>query len=74
MPYSVIDLKEGEHGWVHHFTCQKIGSKLIMRGCLPNSEVKVIRIAPFGGGVYMKVDGHNIALRKSEAACIVLSE
>lgn len=41
-------------------------------GLLPGSRVAIVRRAPFGGGWYVKVDNFYLALRKEEAASIVL--
>lgn len=59
-------------GIVANFTNDQIGSKLLAMGVLPGSEIKIMQEAPFGGGVVVKVDNHYIALRKQEAACILL--
>lgn len=41
-------------------------------GVLPGSHVEVVRKAPFGGGCYVKVDNFYLALRREEAASVVL--
>lgn len=41
-------------------------------GVLPGSMVNVLRLSPWGEGLYIKVDNQLIALRKEEAACIVM--
>ncbi len=50
-----------------------IAGKLTTMGVLPGSDVRVIRKAPFKGGIYLKIDGHNMVLREQEAAAIILS-
>jgi len=59
-------------GIVAGFTNDQMGSKLLAMGVLPGSEITVIREAPFGGGIVVKVDNNYLALRKQEAACILL--
>ena len=66
----VNQLKEGEEGNVHQFSDEKIGSKLMIMGMLPNSKIKVVRVAPFKGGYYLKVDGNGLAVREEEAASV----
>lgn len=65
-------LSERESGIVNSFTDERIASKLMAMGVLPGSKIEIIRIAPFGGGFYIKVDGHGLAIRKKEAEAIVL--
>jgi len=59
-------------GTVAGFTNDQMGSKLLAMGVLPGSKITVIREAPFGGGIVVKVDNNYLALRKQEAACILL--
>ena len=66
------ELKSGKGGFVSHFTNQLIASKLMSMGVLPGSRLEIIRKAPFGGGCYVKADKHYLALRKQEAACIIM--
>jgi Fe2+ transport system protein FeoA len=41
-------------------------------GALPGSLVQVVRIAPFNGGFYLKIDNTNIVLRAQEADKILI--
>lgn len=54
------------------FSNDQVGSKLLAMGVLPGSKIRVVREAPFGGGIVVKVDNNYLALRKQEAACILL--
>lgn len=69
---SVSQLKEGNFGKITQFTNDLIASKLISMGVLPGSLIEVVKIAPFNGGYYLKVDGNNLAVRPNEAANIVV--
>lgn len=69
---QVSSEKAGVVGIVAQFTNEQIGSKLLAMGILPGSRLEVVRKAPFGGGVVVKVDNNYLALRKQEAACILL--
>lgn len=55
-----------------HFTDEAIAGKLMSMGLLPGSKIQVVRIAPFNGGFYLKVDGANMVLRVREAGSIML--
>jgi ferrous iron transport protein A len=46
--------------------------KFMAMGVLPGAVVKIVRQAPFGGGCYIKADKLLLALRREEAASIVL--
>ena len=72
MTTSVNQLKEGKSGIVAHFTDERVAGKLMTMGVLPGSLLKMVRIAPFNGGYYIKVDGSNMALRSQEAGSIML--
>lgn len=72
MNSPVSKLKEGSTGRIANFTDEIAAGKLLTMGFLPGSKVKVVRIAPFQGGIYVQVDGSNMALRVQEANSIVL--
>jgi ferrous iron transport protein A len=71
MASAVTQLKEGNRGRISHFTDERIASKLMTMGVLPGSQVRVMRIAPFNGGYYLKVDGINVVVRHNEAGSIM---
>ncbi len=66
-------IKVGSIGKIAHFKDDLIAGKLMTMGILPGSMVRVIRKAPFKGGLYLKIDGYNIALREQEAENIVMT-
>lgn len=49
-----------------------MASKLMAMGILPGIFIEIVRVAPFRGGYCLKVTGQKIALRYSEAACILV--
>ena len=66
-------IKMGEMGIVACFTNDSIGNKLMSMGLMPGSSVKLIRKTPLGSTFYIKInDQFYMALRKQEAACIIL--
>ncbi len=65
-------LKDGEKGTIDHFTNDQMATKLLSMGVLPGKSIKVVRRLPFGGGLYIKIENQNIALREKEANDIVL--
>lgn len=69
---QLSQLKPGTAGFVAQISNEPIGCKLLAMGVFPGSRVELVRQAPFGGGVLVKVDSNYLALRQQEAACIVL--
>ncbi|MCG8329522.1 MAG: ferrous iron transport protein A [Chitinophagales bacterium] len=68
----LTDISIGQEEIVARFTNDLIGGKLMAMGLLPGTKVRVIRKAPFGGSWYIKAGNFYLALRKGEAASIVL--
>lgn len=67
-------IRPGKSGAIASFTDSKMATKLMAMGLLPGSLVKLIRKTPLGNTFYVKANDHfYIALRKQEAACIILS-
>lgn len=46
--------------------------RLLEMGLTPGSKVEVVRAAPTGFPLEVKVRGYSLSLRKSEAECIIL--
>ncbi|CAN5860800.1 N/A [soil metagenome] len=51
-----------------------ITKRLMEMGVVPGVSVKVIKSAPFGDPIQILVRGYNLAMRKSEADAIEVSE
>jgi ferrous iron transport protein A len=48
--------------------------RLMEMGVVPGVAVKVIKTAPFGDPIQIRVRGYSLAMRKSEAEIIEVSE
>ena len=48
--------------------------RLMEMGVVPGVSVKVIKTAPFGDPIQIRVRGYSLAMRKSEAETIEVSE
>lgn len=72
IPQPAVALQAGSVGTVARFNDERLGSKLLAMGVLPGSRLEILRAAPFGGGVVVKIDDHLLALRKEELLCIIL--
>ena len=51
-----------------------ITRRLMEMGVVPGVAVKVIKTAPFGDPIQIRVRGYSLAMRKSEAEIIEVSE
>ncbi|MFN7118372.1 MAG: ferrous iron transport protein A [Saprospiraceae bacterium] len=69
---QLSQMKPGTSGFVAQFTNEQLGCKLLAMGVFPGSQVQIVRKAPFGGSLFLKVDNNYLALRQQEAACILL--
>jgi ferrous iron transport protein A len=61
------DLKPRERGRVAKIGGGDLKRKLIDMGVLPGSEVAILRVAPLGDPIEIKIRGYNLSLRKKEA-------
>jgi Fe2+ transport system protein FeoA len=72
---NITALKIGEVGFIKNFTDKVLASKLITMGALPNSSIELVRKTLFNTTYYIKINHTNtLALRKSEAANVLISE
>lgn len=68
-------LKKGQKGIV-----VRVGGKgavkrrMMDMGLVPGSEIRVVRIAPFGDPIEFNVKGYSLSLRKSEAKDIIVGK
>ena len=69
---SVADLKIGEQAVIQSFTDQPMSLKLLEMGCLPGARICLLAKAPLGDPICLNVAGYCLALRKTEAATILI--
>ncbi len=51
-----------------------VTKRLMEMGIVPGVSVRVVKAAPFGDPIEIRVRGYNLAMRKSEADTIEVSE
>lgn len=51
-----------------------VARRLMEMGVVPGVSVKVVKAAPFGDPIQIRVRGYSLAMRKSEAETIVVSQ
>ena len=70
---SLDKLKVGQSGTVVKVSGQgPIKQRLMDMGLVPGSEVKVVRVAPLGDPVELKLKGYNLSVRRNEAKSILM--
>jgi ferrous iron transport protein A len=69
---QLSNLKNGQRGIISRYTDSAVECKLLSMGILPGKSIEIIRRVPFGGGLYLKIDTINLAVREEEAQKIIL--
>jgi ferrous iron transport protein A len=69
---TLSSLKVGACGKINQFTDDRMASKMLSMGILPGKLLKLVRRLPFGGGLYIKVEDNNMAVRDIEAQNILI--
>jgi len=65
---ALSDLKTCSKGKVKQITGSgQLKRKLLDMGIVPGSELEILRVAPLGDPVEIKIKGYNLSLRKEEA-------
>lgn len=67
MLQKLSNFREGESGVVNSFDDDTMAAKFLTMGVIPGKSLQLMRRIPFGGGLYIKVDDENIAVRELEA-------
>jgi ferrous iron transport protein A len=68
----LADMNLEDEGILAHFEDERLAVKLMAMGVLPGSRVRLIRKDISGKTLYVRVDQMRLAIRKTEAECIVL--
>jgi ferrous iron transport protein A len=68
----LADMNLEEEGILAHFEDERLAVKLMAMGVLPGSRIRLIRKDISGKTFYVRVDQMRLAIRKTEAECIVL--
>jgi len=62
----------GQKARIARFTDEEIGQKLLEMGCVPQSELHMLRPAPLGDPLAFECEGSIISIRKAEAQNVVV--
>jgi len=69
---NLTDLKVGQQAIIERLTDMDMSVKLMEMGCLPGEVVWLVKIAPFGDPISIKVSGYELSLRLKEAATVLI--
>ena len=72
--HTLDQLPIGERAVVHRIDCQRrVGSRLMEMGLLPGARVEMVRRAPFGDPLEIRLRGYLLSLRSADAAGVLLA-
>ncbi|NBC18454.1 MAG: iron transporter [Bacteroidetes bacterium] len=64
---TLDDLSPGQQGTVTGFTSDDPPPRILEMGLLPGTTVTVVRLAPMGDPIDLKVRGYHLSIRRQEA-------
>jgi len=67
---TLDQLKPGERGIVTGWTSPEPPSRLLEMGILQGTELQIVRHAPLGDPIDVRIRGYHLSLRKQEAGLI----
>lgn len=74
MQKTLADLGPSERGQIHTINgTDGISHRLAELGFTPGQTVEVIRLAPLGDPIQIRIRGFQLALRRQEAARVLLA-
>ena len=71
---ALSQMNAGQSGTIEELTAAgAVGQRLLEMGITPGTKVEVVRFAPLGDPIDIKVRGYHLSLRKQEAEIIQVS-
>lgn len=67
---TILDLKPGQKARITGWSTDNPPSRLLEMGMLPGSAIELVRFAPMGDPIDLKVRGFHLSIRKSEAGLV----
>ncbi len=72
---TLDELPIGAEGVVVAVRCPRsVARRLMEMGLLPGTRVAVVRVAPFGDPIQLRLRSYSLSIRRQEAAGIVLQD
>jgi ferrous iron transport protein A len=67
---SLDHLRPGESGIINNIQCEGDGTDLMEMGLTNGTRVRLVKFAPLGDPLEIKVRGYHLSLRRSDAKSI----
>ncbi len=71
---TLLDMKPGQRSRITGWSTPEPPSRLLEFGLLPGTEVEIVRYAPLGDPIDLKVRGYHLSIRKSEAGHVLVEK
>lgn len=73
MKVSLADLPLGQHAEIKSIECERrLSRRLMEMGLLPGTRVRVVRVAPLGDPIELRVRNYSLSVRRAEAGKIAV--
>jgi Fe2+ transport system protein FeoA len=70
---SLVDLPLGRNAEIVSIDCgRRLSRRLMEMGLLPGTQVRVVRVAPLGDPIELRVRNYSLSVRRAEAAKIAV--
>jgi Fe2+ transport system protein FeoA len=70
---TLTELRPGQRGTVNGFASSHPPVRLLEMGLLPGTEVEVVRLAPLGDPMDLKVRGYHLSIRREDARLVLIT-
>ena len=71
MKRSLVDLPLGQNAEIASIDCERrLSRRLMEMGLLPGTRVRLVRVAPLGDPIELRVRNYSLSVRRAEAAKI----
>ena len=67
---TILNLKPGQKARITGWSTEAPPPRLLEMGMLPGSEIELVRFAPLGDPIDLKVRGFHLSIRSSEARLV----
>lgn len=71
---TLRELRPGERGTIRGFALQNPPERLVEMGMLPGVVVEVLRLAPLGDPMDLRLHGYRLSIRLQEASLILVDK
>ena len=71
---NASELTPGKKAVIEDLPESQFNQRLAEMGCVPETTIELLYRAPSGDPIAFDIDGYILALRKSEAACILVKK